>query len=144
MRRAAYGLTDSLQCSKCSRPAKARGLCTSHYSMDRVARIGAKTCACGKTYRGSMRICQSCYLAQRAMRPKPVAVAVLPAALPEGIEIWRSLRRLKSAEALQQFLGGKEKGEVWPDTDHSLACWLALQGNATERCCCGASMREGA
>lgn len=137
------------QCRECDRPSKTRGLCMTHYTYLRVANMEPKLCGlCGSMYRATGKICNPCYLRQRLQRlkqtPKPVATE--SAGWPDSSDLWTALRRCRTGENLREFLATRGKTaqmpqEVWPETDHSLACWIATHTDTDHTCTCGAVLK---
>lgn len=141
--KASYGVTAGTQCAKCTRPAKARGLCTSHYSLWRRAQLDPRPCTdCGALHMQTSNLCSLCY--GRAYRQTKAQDLASKAAIatdsapvwPEELDTWTALHKCKTPAALRQYLTARSTGEVWPHTDHSLACWLSSQRHSNHFCFC--------
>lgn len=139
-----YGFTAGIQCTECTRPAKARGLCTSHYSLWRRAQREPRWCTgCGILHQQTSNLCASCYgRLYRQSKAKEVAANVETVSddaapgWPHELDTWTTLHKCKSPAALRQYLSARSTGEVWPHTDHSLACWLSSQRHSNHFCFC--------
>lgn len=132
----------------CTRNAFTRGFCGSHYTMFWRSQNEGKVCPCGKKTAAGQTHCSTCFTRlyrlrereQRLSREKEYELVGKKGEWPEPENLWIQLQ-LCGRNDLKTFLSsrsGKRFG-IWPQTDHSLSCWIEAQIDSTAPCRCGAA-----
>ena len=144
-------LYKGVQCAAegCFLQAHSKGMCPRHYAQTRRAGDDRpqKLCKCGAATKYGQTLCGRCHtrsyreedLAVRKQVQHQFALQKSKGEWPSEFNQWIELQMCHGAEmrAYLQSRAGKRK--VWPDTDHSLSCWMQSERDPKHACDCGAA-----
>lgn len=141
-----------VQCATdgCFLQAHSKGMCARHYAQmrrDNDPERPAKFCPCGVQTRYGQTLCPACHT--RSYREEDLAVRkqvqgqfVLQkpkGEWPTEFNQWIELQMCHGTEMRTYLQSRAGKRKVWPDTDHSLSCWMQTERDPKHACDCGAA-----
>jgi len=106
-----------------------------------------KVCKCGAFTKYGQTLCGRCHtrsyreedIAGRTRVQERFALLTGKGQWPTEFDQWIELQMCHGAE-LQAYLRDRAgRRRVWPDTDHSLSCWMESERNPRHLCDCGAA-----
>lgn len=134
----------------CFLQARSKGYCPRHYASmrrDNTEDYEQKLCKCGSATRYGQTLCPRCHtrsyrendLALRRQVEASFSLLAPKGAWPERDGQWIELQMCHGPNfaSYLRYRAGKRK--VWPDTDHSLTCWMDGERDSNHVCYCGAA-----
>lgn len=105
-----------------------------------------KICECGNPTRFGQTKCPRCHtrvyrdsdLALRRRTEASFSVLAAKGCWPEREAQWIELQNCHGPDLASYLKSRSGKRQVWPNTDHSLVCWMDSQRDPEHICYCGA------
>lgn len=107
-------------------------------------------CACGRTTSNGQTQCKKCWakrMRQNDLQPrleviKQYKVTGKVGEWADEFDVWIELQQCHARELTTYLRSRSGKRKVWPDTEHSLSCWIKSNKDAAHICDCGALVRS--
>lgn len=105
-----------------------------------------RMCACGEQAAVGQYHCVRCLKQRRRqadLQPRQDVLAKYSLVGEQGKwanegEMWIELQQCHGKQLTTYLKSRSAKRKVWPDTDHSLVCWMRSERDAQHVCDCGA------